>query len=214
MMKLYSYYRSSASYRVRIALHFKGIPFEYVPVHLTREGGQQNKADYRKINPMGHVPTLDHDGFLVAESLAIIDYLDHCSPERRLFPLEPRERAKVLQLCETINSGIQPLQNVKVTNYLEREIGQSKEEVGTWVNHWITDGLTNLEKMLEKTAGSYSFGGTVTAMDCFLIPQCFAARRFKVAIENFPLIAAVEANCLKLPAFQKAHPEKQPDFAP
>jgi maleylacetoacetate isomerase/maleylpyruvate isomerase len=198
---------------VRIALHFKELAFEYAPVHLTREGGEQNRAAYRLLNPMGHVPALDHDGFLVAESMAIIDYLDKVAPEKPLFPGEPHARASVMQLCEVVNSGIQPLQNLKVTNALEKMYGFSKDQSGDWVRHWVNDGLSNLEKLMEKTAGSFSFGGSVTAADCFLVPQCFSARRFNVRIEDYPLIAAVELNCLKLPAFQKAHPEKQPDFS-
>lgn len=213
-MKLYSYFRSSASYRVRIALHYKEMKFEYAPIHLVKDGGQQKAASFREINPMAHVPAIEHDGFVLAESVAIIDYLDQVSPAKPLFPSGPQERARVMQLCEIVNSGIQPLQNLKVTNFLEQSVGQTKDQANAWVTHWITSGLSGLEKLMEKTAGSYSFGGTVTAADCFLIPQCFAARRFKVRIEDYPVIAAVEANCLKLAAFQKAHPEKQPDYAP
>jgi maleylacetoacetate isomerase/maleylpyruvate isomerase len=214
MMKLYSYFRSSASYRVRIALHYKDIKFEYAPIHLVRDGGQQNQAAFREINPMAHVPALEHDGFVVAESLAIIDYLDGLGFGQPLFPTEPQARARVIQLCEAVNSGIQPLQNLKVINWLEQSLGRTKDQSNAWVNHWITDGFGKLERLLEKTAGTYSFGGSVTAADCFLIPQCFASRRFKVRVEDYPTIAAVEANCLKLAAFQKAHPEKQPDYSP
>lgn len=212
-MKLYSYFRSSASYRVRIALHYKEVKFEYVPIHLVKNGGMHNRPEFRAINPMAAVPALDHNGFVVAESMAIIDYLDGLGLGQRLFPSEPQARARVIQLCEAVNSGIQPLQNLKVTNWLEY-LGQSKEQSNAWVHHWVTDGLGKLEQMLEKTAGTYSFGGSVTAADCFLIPQCFSSRRFKVRVEDYPTIARIEANCLKLPAFQKAHPEKQPDFAP
>lgn len=214
MIKLYNYFRSSASYRVRIALNVKGIPFEYMPIHLIKDGGGQNKEEFRKINPMGHVPALDHDGFLVTESMAIIDYLDNVFPANRLIPTEPRDRSLVLQLCETINSGIQPLQNLKIFGYLEKSMGHSKAEVETWAKHWIGDGMGNLEKMLQKTAGTYAFGGEITAVDAFLVPQCFAARRLGVPPENFPTISRVSQNAMALEAFKKAHPEKQPDYAP
>jgi len=214
MLKLYSYFRSSASYRVRIALHWKEMPFEYLPVHLVRDGGKQNSPEYRRVNPMGHVPALDHDGFLVAESMAIIDYLDALSPSRRLFPTDAKTRATVMQLCELLNSGIQPLQNLKVHKELETKYGFSKDQVGAWTRKWIDSGFESLERLLEKTAGTYSVGGEVTAVECFLIPQCFTARRFNVRVEDYPLIARIDAAATKLPAFEKAHPSKQPDFEP
>lgn len=213
-LKLYSYFRSSASYRVRIAMHWKELKFEYLPIHLVKEGGIQNQAAFREVNPMGHVPALDHDGLLVVESVAIVDYLDQIFPEKRLFPLEPRERASVLQLTEVINSGIQPLQNLKVLKYVNEDLGQGKEGADKWTVHWVSKGMASLEKMLERTAGSFCVGGEVSAADCFLVPQCFAARRFGVKIEEFPNIFRVDQNCAKLPAFQRAHPEKQPDYAP
>lgn len=211
MLKLYSYFRSSASYRVRIGLHWKELPFEYIPVHLVKEGGKQNSAEYRRINPMGHVPALEHDGFLVSESVAILDYLDHISPTRRLFPADARDRATVLQICELLNSGIQPLQNLKVHKELEANYGFSKEDISRWTKHWIERGFESLERLLEKTSGSYCFGGEVSAAECFLIPQCFAARRFGVRVEDYPTIARVDAAAVKLPAFQNAHPGQQPD---
>jgi maleylacetoacetate isomerase len=214
MLKLYSYFRSSASYRVRIALHLKNLSFEYVPVHLVRDGGQQNQADYRRINPMGHVPALDHDGFLVAESVAIIQYLDDQFPATpRLFPKDARARARVLQICEILNSGIQPLQNLKVTRALENEFGLDKKGCDRWVEKWIKAGFASLEAVLKSSAGAYSHGDEVSAADCFVVPQCFSARRFGVRVEDYPTIAAVEASAQKLEAVRKAHPERQPDFA-
>lgn len=212
MLKLYSYFRSSASYRVRIALHWKELPFEYIPVHLVREGGKQNSPEFRKINPMGHVPALDHDGFLISESVAMIDYLDSLAPGRRMFPAEAKSRATVLQITELLNSGIQPLQNLKVHKELETKYGFSKEQVGEWTRHWMTGGFASLERVLEKTAGDFCVGSEVSAAECFLIPQCFAARRFNVKIEDYPLIARIEAKATKLAAFERAHPSKQPDF--
>ncbi len=214
MLKLYSYFRSSASYRVRIGLHYKGLHFEYIPVHLIKDGGQQHSPEYRRINPMGHVPALDHEGFLVAESVAILDYVDQMFPMKPLFLSHPKERARVLQVCEWINSGIQPLQNLKVNQYFEKEFGHSKSDVERWNQHWITRGLESLEKMLVSSAGSYCFGGEFSAADCFLVPQCFAARRFGVRVDDFPVIARIEASCLKMEAVKKAHPEKQPDYQP
>jgi maleylacetoacetate isomerase len=209
MLKLYSYFRSSASYRARIALHWKGLPFEYLPVHLVKDGGQQLRPEYRAINPMGHVPALDHDGFLVAETMAILQYLDDIFPGKQLFPSDPREKALTIQICEIVNSGIQPLQNLKVTKMLDASAGKAIS--ADFTKHWISNGMANLEKLLERTAGSFCVGDEVTAGDCFLIPQCFSSRRFGVAIEDYPHIARVEANAVKLEAFQKAHPEKQPD---
>jgi maleylacetoacetate isomerase len=211
MLKLYNYFRSSASYRVRIALHWKELEFEYVPIHLVRGGGLQNSEEYRRVNPMGHVPALDHDGFLVAESVAIIDYLDSLAPAKRLFPADPRARATVLQICELLNSGIQPLQNLKVHKELKSVYGFNDEQIKQWTAHWIDKGFESLERILEKTAGSFCYGGEVTAAECFLIPQCFASRRFGVKVEDYPLIARIEAAAVKLPAFEKAHPSKQPD---
>ncbi len=211
MLKLYSYFRSSASYRVRIALHWKELPFEYVPVHLVKEGGKQNSAEFRKVNPMGHVPALDHDGFVVSESVAMIDYLDSLAPARRLIPTDPKKRATVLQITELLNSGIQPLQNLKVHKELEVKYGLSKEQIGDWTRHWMTSGFESLERVLEKTAGEFCVGSEVSSAECFLIPQCFAARRFNVKVEDYPLIARIDAAATKLAAFERAHPAKQPD---
>lgn len=213
MLKLYSYFRSSASYRVRIALHWKKIPFEYVPVHLIKEGGQQRQSDFLKVNPMGHVPALDHDGFLLFESMAMIQYLEDAFPQNALLPRAAPEKARAIQLCEILNSGIQPLQNLKVNQYLASSLGQSKAEVERWNQHWISKGLSSLEKMLESTAGTFAMGGDFSAVDCFLIPQCFASRRMGVKVEDYPTIHRIEQAALKLEAVQKAHPEKQPDYA-
>jgi maleylacetoacetate isomerase len=212
MLKLYSYFRSSASYRVRIALHWKKIKFEYIPIHLLKDGGQQNKPEYRKVNPMGHVPALDHDGFLVAESMAIIQYLDDAFPGAKLFPTAAKDRAQVMQICEAINSGIQPLQNLKVQQTLEGQFGLAKADSDAFVRHWIATGLANLEKLLAQTAGRHCFGDGVTAADCFVIPQCFASRRFGVEVEQFPTLARVNKNGIEIEAFKLAHPEKQPDY--
>ncbi len=211
MVKLYNYFRSSASYRVRIALNWKELPYEYIPIHLVRDGGKQDSEEFRRFNPMGHVPVLEHDGFVISESVAILDYLDTLAPSKRLFPADPRARATVLQICELINSGIQPLQNLKVLKELKTVHGFDEDRVQAWTRRWINSGLESLEKVLARTAGTYCFGGELTAADCFVIPQCFASRRFGVKTEDFPIIARIEKACLALPAFEKAHPAKQPD---
>lgn len=213
MLKLYSYFRSSASYRVRIALHWKELPFEYIPVHLVKDGGQQNRPEYRKINPMGHVPALDDGGFLVAESMAIVQYLDAIHPNKPLFPKDPKACAMVTQICEIVNSGIQPLQNLKVTKTLEKDFGLDEATSKRWTKLWIESGLANLEQVLKKTAGQFCVGDQVSAADAFLIPQCFSSRRFGVRVDDYPTIARIEAAANELVPFQKAHPEKQPDFA-
>lgn len=214
MLKLYSYFRSSAAYRVRIALHWKQLNFETISVHLVKDGGQQHKDDYRRVNPMGHVPALDHDGFLVAESMAIIDYLDRVFGDKALFPADPQQRALVIQICELINSGIQPLQNLKVNQLMEKEFGQTKEDCQRWNQHWIKNGLSSLERILEKTSGAHCVGNTVTAAEAFLVPQCFSARRFGVDTAQFPVVSKMELAVLSLEPFKKAHPEAQPDYMP
>lgn len=211
MIKLYNYFRSSASYRVRIALHLKGLPFDYVPVHLINNGGEQFKADYKNLNPMSQVPTLVHDGKALAQSMAIIDYLDSLKAQPRLFAMDPYARAQVMQFCEIFNSGIQPLQNLNVTNYLDKNIGVTEAVRNKWVVHFISLGLDAAEAMVAKTAGSFCFGGEVSAAECFLIPQLFASRRFNVPLEKYPNLLRIEAACLNLDAFKKAHPTAQID---
>jgi maleylpyruvate isomerase len=210
--KLYSYFRSSASFRVRMALNWKEIKFEYIPIHLTKDGGQQNTASYRAINPMGHVPLLEHDGFLLSESMAIIQYLDEVFPGKHLFPTEPKDKARVLQLCEVVNSGIQPLQNLKVQKRLEEAFQLNKTQSDDFVRYWIKEGLGNLEKMLEHTSGSFCFGGEFSAADCFVAPQIVTAARFGVGLESYPNLTRIFAHTAQLPVFKQAHPEQQPDF--
>jgi len=212
MFKLYNYFRSSASYRARIALGLKGIDYEYVPVHLIQDGGQQHTPAYRAVNPAGNVPTLEHDGFRVAETMAILQYLDDVRPTPRLFPADARARAVVVQICELINSGIQPLGNLKVTKYMSKTMGLPKEIVDGWTRHWIVEGFAALETLLKSHAGRYAVGDEVTAADLFLVAQCFTARRFGVRMEDYPLIARVDAAACELEAFRAAHPEKQPDW--
>lgn len=211
-LKLFNYFRSSTSYRVRIALELKKLPYDYSPVHLLNNGGEQNSENYRRLNPIGGVPTLVHDGRAISQSLAIAEYLDEAFPGTApLLPQDPFLRAKVRQFCEIINADIHPLQNLKVMQYLEKQGHFTPEQKATWLNSWIVKGLTAAEKTLEPFAGRFCFGDTPTLADAFLIPQLFSASRFHIDISHFQLLARINANCLELEAFTKAHPHRQPD---
>ncbi|MDZ4661511.1 MAG: maleylacetoacetate isomerase [Pseudomonadota bacterium] len=209
---LYSYFRSSSSYRVRIALNLKGLEYEIKPVHLMKSGGEQNMPEYKNLNPLGEVPCLVHDEMAVGQSMAIIEYLDRIFPEKRLFPVAAAEGAHVRHFCEGINSGIQPFQNLKVLQKIEKDFGATQEMKSSWAKHWITEGFKGLERLLEKHSRKYSFGDELTAADCFLIPQVFSAKRFNVDMIPFKKIQSVYNHCTKLPEFVKASPENQVDF--
>jgi maleylacetoacetate isomerase len=212
---LYSYFRSSASYRVRIALGLKGIDYEYRAVHLLNNGGEQLKAEYALINPSHEVPTLIHkkDGqeFAVGQSVAIVDYLDRVAPLPPLFPQDPAERAKVLQVCEIVNSGIQPLHNLRVLKLLSTKFGADENQKNDWTRHWLVYGLNALEKILFTTARDFCFGNQPNAADCFLIPNLANADRFQVDLAPYPTLRKIRENCEKLPAFVNAHPTNVPD---
>ena len=209
-MTLYSYFRSSAAYRVRIALNLKGLAFETAAIHLQRDGGENRKAAYRAVNPQMRVPALKLDnGQLITQSLAIIEYLDETHPEPPLLPPAPIERARVRALAQLIACDIHPLNNLAPLRYLKNEIGQEQARIDAWYRHWIVEGLTAFEAMLEPQP--YSCGSAVTLADLCLVPQVANARRFKVPLEVFPKIVAADAACAKLAAFLKARPENQPD---
>lgn len=210
-MELYGYWRSSCSYRVRIALHWKGIPFTHRGVHLVKDGGQQHAQDYRDLNPMRQVPCLIHQGRAIGQSMAIIEYLETVHPKPPLFPPSPLMAAQVRQICETINAGIQPLQNLSVLQHMKGELNFDDDAVQTWVRHWIGRGFTALESMLTQTAGTYCLGDAITAADAFLVPQVYNAARFQLAMTAYPRITAIHAACMSLPAFQEAAPDRQPD---
>lgn len=211
-LKLYNYFRSSTSYRARIALHLKKLDFEYKPIHLLNNGGEQHSAEYRALNPVGGVPTLIDGDQVISQSFAIIEYLDEAFLQTyQLLPKDPYLRAKVRQVCENINADIHPLQNLKVMQYLEKKHGYTQEQKEEWSQKWIHEGLSATEKILEKTAGTYAFGENVTAADLFIVPQLFSSERFKVDISKYSLLSRINANCAKLEAFQKAHPFKQVD---
>ena len=209
-MKLYSYFRSSAAYRARIALNLKGLSYETASVHLSRDGGQHRRAEYRAINPQMRVPALAlASGEVLLQSLAIIEYLDEIAPEPPLLPAEPAARAQVRALAQIIACDIHPLNNVAVLNYLRREFKQDETAVNAWYSHWVTAGFEAIEVLIRP--GPYAFGGRVSLADVCLVPQVYNARRFNVPLDRYPKIVTVDAACQKLPAFVKARPEHQPD---
>lgn len=208
---LYNYFRSSTSYRIRIALNLKQIKYDYKPVHLLKDGGEQYKLDYRKLNPASGVPTLKHNDFVVSQTMAIVEYLDQVSPERPLIPKDVKMGAKIRRFCETINADIHAYGNLKTLNYLTNEMGQTDEVKNKFVQYWFTRGFQSLEEMLAEHGGTCCFGNQVTAADAFLIPLIFTAERFKVDLSKFPLATAINERLLKLPEFASAHPYRQPD---
>ncbi len=209
-MKLYGYWRSSAAYRLRIALNLKGLPYEDVPVHLLRDGGEQYKDDYLALNPQGRIPTLVDGDLTLGQSLAIIEYLEEKYPAPTLLPKDLAARAKTRQIALAIACDVHPMNNIRVLQYLEKKLGASQETRDAWYHHWIRDGLTAVEKLVHKT-GPYAMGDKVTLADVMLIPQLYNAHRFKAPLNDCPRLLAIEAACLKLPAFDKARPENQPD---
>ena len=213
MLQLYTYFRSSASYRVRIALHLKGLPFESVPVHLLQGGGAQHSKAYQQLNPAQLVPTLVDDGHALSQSLAIMEYLDETHPEPALLPRDALGRARVRALAQTIACEIHPLNNLRVLQYLERDLKVIESAKTAWYRHWVTLGFTALEAMLASSpaTGTFCHGDTPGLADCCLIPQIANARRFDTPLDAFPAIRRIETACLALDAFAKAAPQLQPD---
>lgn len=210
MLKLYSYFRSSAAYRVRIALNLKGLDYDILPVHLTKGGGEQRRPEFKSINPQMRVPALRvADGQVLTQSLAIIEYLEETHPEPRLLPGDPVERAKIRAIAQAIACDVHPLNNLIVLQYLKRTLHQEQATIDSWYVHWIVSGFEAIETML--TPGPYAFGAQVTLADVCLVPQVANARRYNVPLERFPHIVAVDAACQKLPAFERARPDQQPD---
>ncbi|KAA0178696.1 maleylacetoacetate isomerase [Cupriavidus cauae] len=213
MLKLYSYFRSSAAFRVRIALALKGLPFEYVPVHLLKDGGQQLSEQYRALNANALVPTLLDDDHALSQSMAIVEYLDETHPEPALLPGTALDRAYVRALAQSIACEIHPLNNLRVLKYLKHTLGVSEEAKDAWYRHWIEIGFDGLEATLtrEGKAGRFCFGDTPTLADICLVPQVFNAQRFQVGLEPYPTIVRIFDACMELPAFQQAAPKAQPD---
>lgn len=210
-LKLYNYFRSSTSYRVRIALHSKNLPFVYEPIHLLKDGGEQHSPAFRAINPMGEVPTLVHGSEVLSQSLPIMEYIDEVFPQNSYLPKDPATKAKVRQVCEHINSFMHPISNLKVLQFLETKHGYDLAAKEGWIQHWSAKGFQALETLAQQSSGLYFFGDSVTMADFVLIPQMFSAQRFNVNLEKYPHLNKVNSNCLKLEAFQKAHPYRQVD---
>ena len=210
-MKLYGYFRSSAAYRVRIALALKGIAVEQVGIHLVKEGGQQSKPAYLARNPQGLVPALElDDGTILTQSLAIIDYLEAIVPEPRLVPQDPVKAAQVRAVALAIACDIHPLNNLRVLSYLKGPLARPQDEVDQWYRHWILKGgLEGVEEMIE--GERFCFGDSPTLADICLIPQVFNARRYKVDLSHLKKIEAIDRHCQELAAFLLAHPSRQPD---
>ena len=218
-MKLYSYFRSSASYRVRIALNLKGLPYEQVPVHLLRDGGQQFTPEYRRLNPDALVPALvdeSADGNAVAsltQSLAIIEYLEETHPEPPLLPSDPADRAFVRGIALSIACDIHPLNNLRVLRYLVRQLKVSEDDKNAWYRHWCEQGLAAIETTLARDGrvGRFCFGDMPTLADCCLIPQVANAQRLDCDLSGMPTIMRINDACMALDAFADAAPARQPD---
>lgn len=210
-MKLYNYFRSSASFRVRIALELKGLSYDYLPVHLVK--GEHKQPGYAAVSPSLLVPTLETDaGEHLSQSMAIIEYLDETHPEPALLPREPLERARVRALAQLIACEIHPLNNLRVLKYLVRELKVEEEAKNTWYRHWVRDGLEAFERELSRLpASTYCYGETPTLADCCLVPQIFNGQRFNVDFSGLPRTMGAFEACMKHPAFQKAQPSNCPD---
>ena len=212
-MKLYSYFRSSAAYRARIALNVKGLSYDYVAKHLLKDGGEHKRADYLAINPQGFIPALEHDGALITQSVAIIEYLEEMFPTPSLLPTRPVDRAIVRAMAQLIACDIHPLNNLRVLNYLKAPLGQENDAVTEWYKHWIAEGFAALEQLIAMHSGEkrYCFGDAVTMADVLLVPQVANSRRYKMDLSRYPALQTVTTHLETLPAFLAARPEVQPD---
>ena len=212
-MKLYTYFRSSAAYRVRIALNLKGLPYEAVPVHLLKDGGQQLQDTYRDLNPSALLPALVDQGATLTQSLAIIEYLEEVHPLAPLLPRDALSRARVRALAQMVACDTHPINNLRVLKYLKHTLHVEEEAKNEWYRHWVRVGLAAIEAHLARDTdtGRFCHGDTPTMADCCLVPQVFNAQRFEVDLAPYPTIARIHAACSELPAFAAAHPERQPD---
>jgi len=210
-MKLYGYWRSSAAYRVRIALHLKELAFESYSVHLVKNGGEQHQADYTELNPHHLVPTLIDNNLVLNQSIAIIDYLDAKYPQVPLYPQDIVAKARVQALALDVACEIHPVNNLRVQQYLAQQLGASDQQKNDWMHHWMSIGFAAIEQQLLNSAEQYCFANKVTMADICLVPQVYNALRFKLDMTPYPTITRVVENCNQLKAFIKALPENQPD---
>lgn len=212
-IKLYTYWRSSAAYRVRIALNLKGLDYETVPVSLAPGENEHRKDEYRAINPQMLVPFFDDGNVAIGQSMAILEYLEETYPDVALLPAAEPLRSKVRAFCNIVSCDVHPLNNLRVMNYVGDVLGAAAEQKGDWYTHWITEGFQAAEQISVSYAhaGPYTFGKNVTLADALLVPQMYNARRFKVPLDEFPRLVSVVDECNKLQAFEDAAPENQPD---
>lgn len=210
-MKLHSYFRSSAAYRVRIGLNLKGVAHDMAYVHLVKDGGQHRSAAFRALNPMALVPALEDGGHVLTQSLAILEYLDETHPEPALLPTSPLDRARVRGFALAIACDIHPVNNLRILNYLKAPLGHDQATVDTWYRHWTQSGLAALEQMLPAHSGRFAFGDAPSMADLCLVPQMFNARRFKCDLSAVPRLVAIDAACQQLEAFAAAAPARQAD---
>jgi len=211
MIKLYSYFRSSASYRVRIALELKGLSCEYVAIHLRR--AEQSSAEFLRINPAGLVPALTDGGAILTQSTAIIEYLEEAYPDPPLLPSAPLDRARVRALAQTVACEMHPLNNLRVLQHLGREYGLDEERTRKWYHHWLAPGFAALEAMLagDPRTGRCCHRDTPTMADVYIVPQVYNAERFRFDLSPYPMVTRIAAACRELEAFKRAEPERQPD---
>ena len=212
-LRLHSYWRSSAAYRVRIGLNLKGLRYQTVPVHLLHQGGQQHHAEYAALNPQQLVPTLEHGARVIRQSLAILEYLDEAWPSPRFLPMTARDRARVRSLAQLVASDIHPLNNLRVLQYFENNWSVPQAERDEWVRYWIVAGFQAMETLLENdpATGTFCHGQSPGLADCCLVPQVFNARRFGVDMQAYPTLLRIDQACQELPAFIEARPDRQPD---
>jgi len=211
IMKLYSYFRSSASFRVRIVLNLKQLPYDTVAVHLVKNGGEQHAPDYLERNPMGVVPSLENEAGSLTQSTAICEYINELHPEPPLLPADLYERAWVRSVCNVVACDIHPVNNLRILNYITKTLGHDEIQKMDWYRHWISQGFVALENLLKQKAGRFCWGDTITMADAFVIPQIWNALRFNCAMDDYPTLRRVYDNAMLLPAFEQAAPAAQPD---
>lgn len=214
--RLHGYWRSTAAWRVRIALHLKGVDWEHRPVHLLRDGGEQRRPEFLALNPQGLVPALEIDGRVLTQSLAIIEYLEETRPAPPLLPGDPAGRARVRSLAQVVASDLHPLNNLRVLQYLDGRLHASEDQRAEWYRHWVAAGLAALEARLagEPGTGRFCHGDLPGMADCCLVPQLYNARRYDCPLDAYPTLLRIESACLELDAFAAASPERQPDAVP